>query len=256
MSRLEREFKKIDQLGAEHGNGVAKKLLVAALVICVNVFSITRNPDPDAINVDKLEGALASFRVNPENENIVACRDTTCTVDTSIPVLFPDQIPTHSKREQTPVNTPSVSAAVIAPISKDQDKALNGNAAFNFAVQETRDRNQLFQVPASALMRQGADAVVWLALDDLAVPIRVLEVARTNSKIIITETSVGLIRGLPISLANWIALSGNERSHIWLAARNLDQVRINKLLRSDIRIITTPDQDLRTGARIRSKQHG
>lgn len=234
MGRLEQEFKQIDQLGTENGNGVINKLLVAALVIGVNLFSILRNPDPDAFDLEKLEGPLARFRIQAADENIVACRSSSCTVDTATASAYPDPIPTTDEQEKN---------------------ALSDNVPLKSTPQYARARNQLLQVPATALIRDGKDTVVWLALGDLAVPLRVQEISRSATAVVITEVSFDLTRGLPISAANWHELGGNARSQIWLAAQNIDQASMNKLLRQNASVITAPDMQLHAGSRIRSKNH-
>ncbi|MES2536342.1 MAG: hypothetical protein V4632_10775 [Pseudomonadota bacterium] len=110
--------------------------------------------------------------------------------------------------------------------------------------------DQLLRVPASAIVRNGSDAMVWTVTDEFAIPVLVHEVERyAQSSVIIEKTGA---RGLPIHAAHWRALSAYGRSRVFLAARHPDDGKLNKLLSPDVRVIEHPTDRLQPGSKVRS----
>jgi hypothetical protein len=110
--------------------------------------------------------------------------------------------------------------------------------------------DQLLRVPASAIVRNGPDAMVWMVTEELAIPVLVHEVERdAQSSVIIEKTGA---RGLPVHAAHWRALSAYGRSRVFLAARHPDDGKWNKLLGPDARVIEYPTDKLQPGSKTRS----
>lgn len=113
-----------------------------------------------------------------------------------------------------------------------------------------RGADQLVRLPASAIVRDGQDAYVWLVVDEMAVPIWVHEVERGEQSSVVVE-KIGA-RGLPIRPDHWRALSAYGRCRVFLAAGNLDDVKLNRFLSPAARVIARPYDKLQAGSKVRS----
>lgn len=112
-----------------------------------------------------------------------------------------------------------------------------------------RGDGQLLRIPASAIVRRGADVSVWVVIDEFAIPLSLQEFERGENASVVTEKPGA--RGLPIRPEHWRELSAYARSRVLLAARHLDDAKWNKLLNPFTNVIEQPSDKLKPGSRAR-----
>lgn len=113
-----------------------------------------------------------------------------------------------------------------------------------------RRADQLLRVPASAITRAGAEAYVWVIVDEFAIPVRVHEVKREEQSSVVVEKAGA--RGLPIHPEHWRSMGAYARSRAFLAAHKLDDARLPSLLGTDVWIIEQSNNKLQAGSKVRS----
>lgn len=107
---------------------------------------------------------------------------------------------------------------------------------------------QAMRLPATAVVRQGAQSRVWLALDGAAVPVTVSELQRIGSTVLVAEA--GGANGLPIARPDWIALGSTLRRDVLRRAADAPADG-NQLLTASAAVIAQPDAALQPGAPVK-----
>jgi hypothetical protein len=122
------------------------------------------------------------------------------------------------------------------------------SARVDFLLRYGRAEGQVIRVPASAIVSNGDTPIVWIVVDGYAVPVAVDSIGRDGQSVAVIEKTGA--RGLPIRVADWLALTPYARSKVYLMARRIGAGE-NKLLTPGARVISRPDGKLRAGETIR-----
>lgn len=116
-----------------------------------------------------------------------------------------------------------------------------------------RGPEQLLQVPATALVKRGADTFVWLLADIFTVPVWVRVLERRGEGVVITERTGAL--GLPIHPDHWRQLDPWQRARLMRLANEIQNPSLNRILRlapKPSRFILKPDPALQPGSMARA----
>lgn len=121
--------------------------------------------------------------------------------------------------------------------------------ALAFRTQSSTAASQAMRLPATAVLVQGGQSRVWLALEGLAVPVLVKELERQGDSVLVTEAAGA--RGLPIAQKDWLAMGALARREALRAADARTDGGGNKLLTTTASVIVRPDAALQPATAVK-----
>ena len=121
--------------------------------------------------------------------------------------------------------------------------------ALEFCTQSSTAASQAMRLPATAVLAQGSHSRVWLALQGLAVPVRVKELERQGDSVLVAEAAGA--RGLPIAQKDWLEMGALARREALRAAGERMNSGQNTLLTATASVIARPDAALQPAAAVK-----